>query len=104
VIARTWSGTTSTADAPRYVAHLEKSVLPGLKDIAGHRGAYVLRRADGAAERFIVMTLWESLDAIRRFAGDDAEAAVVPPAAQALLTAYDRRAVHYEVVHAETVS
>ena len=104
MIARMWSGAASPENAPRYAAHLERSVLPELKTIAGHRGALVLRRSDGGTERFIVITLWDSLDAIRRFAGADAETAVVPPAAQALLTAYDRRAVHFEVVHAESGS
>jgi heme-degrading monooxygenase HmoA len=98
VIARIWHGTTDPADADAYAAHLRDQTLPHLKSIAGHRGAFVLKRSRGDHVEFTVLTLWDSVDAIRDFAGDDPEAAVVPPAAAALLTAYERRAVHWEVV------
>jgi len=97
VIARVWSGATSAANANAYVAHLRERTFPGLKSIAGHRGAFVLQRVEASSVLFTVITLWESLDAIRDFAGADAEAAVVPAEARALLTAFDRRAVHWEV-------
>jgi heme-degrading monooxygenase HmoA len=97
VIARVWSGTASEANANAYVAHLRERTFPDLRSIAGHRGAFVLRRTEAAQVRFTVITLWESVDAIRRFAGDDPEAAVVPAEARALLTSFDWRAVHWEV-------
>jgi heme-degrading monooxygenase HmoA len=98
VIARIWHGTTETAHADEYAAHLRDQTLPRLRSIAGHRGAFVLKHARGSQAEFMVMTLWDSLASIREFAGDDAEAAVVPPAAAALLTSYEPRAVHWDVV------
>ncbi len=98
MIARIWHGTTATAHAGAYAAHLRDQTLPQLGSIAGHRGAYVLQRSSGSQVEFTVMTLWDSLASIREFAGDDAEAAVVPPAAAALLSSYESRAVHWEVV------
>jgi heme-degrading monooxygenase HmoA len=97
VIARVWSGATPVEKADAYVAHLRERTFPELTRIAGHRGASVLRRPSGHAVAFTVITLWESIDAIRAFAGDDVEAAVVPAEARALLSAYDARAVHWDV-------
>jgi heme-degrading monooxygenase HmoA len=97
VIARTWRGSARPEQADAYVAHLRERTFPQLTTIPGHRGAYVLRRDGGSQVEFTVITLWESIDAIRRFAGDDPELAVVPPAAQALLSSYDDRAVHWDV-------
>jgi hypothetical protein len=57
----------------------------------------VLRRADGGRVEFLVMTLWDSMDAVRRFAGDNPEAAVVEPEARAVLSEYDNFVRHYEV-------
>jgi heme-degrading monooxygenase HmoA len=100
MIARMWSGRARPGQADAYVSHLQHATLPQLASIAGHRGAYVLRRAcaDGSGVvEFNVVTLWGSIEAIARFAGDDPEVAVVPAAARALLTSYDERAVHWEV-------
>ncbi len=96
MIARTWFGTSRPDSGDAYLAHLESVVLPEIRQIDGHRGAYVLR--DRRA--FQVVTLWESMDAIRRFAGDDPEVAVVPPEARALLASFDERVRHFEIVHA----
>jgi heme-degrading monooxygenase HmoA len=97
VVARTWKGTTKAANADAYVKHLRDKTLPALRAISGHRGAYVLRRSSGTSTEFTVVTLWDSLDDIRRFSGDDAEAAVVPAEVRALLSAFDDRAVHWDV-------
>jgi heme-degrading monooxygenase HmoA len=97
VIARTWSGSALPEHADAYVAHLREHTLPQLASIPGHRGAYVLRRAQAAIVDFTVITLWESVAAVAAFAGADAEAAVVPAAAQALLATYDARAAHWDV-------
>ena len=97
VIARTWNGSARPEHADAYVAHLRDRTFPQLKTIPGHQGAYVLRRTGGSGVEFTVVTLWESLEAIADFAGDDPEQAVVPPEAEALLASYDRRAVHWDV-------
>ena len=102
MIARIWKGIALTAKAKNYVDHLQRSVLPELYQIEGFRGAYVLRRDLDAGVEFTVQTLWESIDAIRKFAGDKVETAVVAPAAQPLFREYDSTATHYEIVlHSE---
>jgi heme-degrading monooxygenase HmoA len=98
VIARLWRGTALRENADAYVAHLERETLPDLPGIEGHLGAYVLRRELGDEIEFAVLTLWDSLDAVRAFAGDEYETAVVPPEARRLLTRFDERVAHYEVV------
>jgi len=97
MIARIWNGRTRAVDADRYLEHVRRNVIPELASIDGYRGIRVLRRQNGEATAFIVMTLWESMDAIRAFTGPDTDAAVVAPEAQAVLIAYDRHATHYEV-------
>lgn len=97
MIARVWQGSTRPPDADRYLAHLNERTIPALAALDGYRGVYVLRQPRGDAVDFLVLTLWESIDAIRRFSGPDAEAAVLPPEALALLATADPRARHYEV-------
>ena len=100
MIARIWKGTTKADSTERYISHLEESVIPELSAIPGFCGVYVLRRVSTNTEEFLVLTLWESLEAIRRFSGPDAEHAVVAPKAQPLLASYDTRATHFDVSHA----
>lgn len=98
MIARVWKGTARAETAPEYLAHLRDTVFPELGTIDGHHGALVLERAGSEdAVEFTVITLWSSMDVIRRFAGADTEAAVVAPRAQALLATYETRVTHYEV-------
>jgi heme-degrading monooxygenase HmoA len=104
MIARMWSGRARPEHADAYVTHLQQKTFPQLASIPGHRGAYILRRAQAGGiglVEFTVITLWESLDAIARFAGADPEVAVVPPEARSLLASYDDRAVHWEVAGRE---
>ena len=95
MIARLWCGRAGTPkDADAYQRHVTSRVLPELKGIPGHRSAQVLRRG----EEFLVITFWESMDAIRRFAGEDPERAVVEPEARAVLAEFDDVVRHYEVM------
>lgn len=72
--------------------------MPALRQLAGYRGVEVLRRRHEAGDELVVTTYWDSLDAIRAFAGADVETAVVAPAAQQVLARFADRAIHYEVV------
>lgn len=100
MIARIWRGQATPDKADAYYRHVTGTVLPEVALLPGHRGGYVLRReADGAVE-FLVVTLWDSMDAVRAFAGADPERAVVEPAARAVLSGYDDFVRHYDVVHA----
>ena len=97
MIGRLWHGRTTEGNADPYQSLLKAEVLPGIR-IEGYRGAYVLRRDAGDGVEFATLTLWDSLDAVREFAGDDYERAVVLPEARRLLTAFDERSGHYEIV------
>jgi heme-degrading monooxygenase HmoA len=97
MIARVWSAQTKDIQAPAYVEHLKTQVLPRVRTVDGFAGAMLLQRAIPGAVEIIVITFWRSVDAIRGFAGDDLEEAVVADEAAALLTQFDRRVRHYEV-------
>ncbi len=97
MIGRTWHGWTTFENADAYEALLRTEILPGIHRVAGFRGAYLLRREDGDEMEFVTLTLFDSLQAIEEFAGEDCEAAVVPPAARHLLSRFDSRAIHFEV-------
>jgi heme-degrading monooxygenase HmoA len=98
MIARVWSAQTTPAQAPAYASHLRERVLPALRKVPGYAGAKLLERAMADAVEVVVITFWQSAEAIRAFAGADAEAAVVAEEAAALLTQFDRRVRHYAVV------
>jgi len=98
MIARVWSARTTSMQAPAYVEHLRTQVLPAVRSVDGYGGALLLERAAPEAVEISVLTFWRSLDAIRGFAGADLEGAVVAEEAAALLTEFDRRVRHYEVV------
>ncbi|HTD46178.1 MAG TPA: antibiotic biosynthesis monooxygenase [bacterium] len=98
MIARLWSARATPAGARAYAGHLRTHVLPAVKQVDGYAGAVLLEREVSAAVEILVITWWQSLDAIRRFAGPDPEEAVVADDAAALLTAFDPRVRHYELV------
>lgn len=99
MIVRIWHGWTTVARAEAYEDLLREEIFVGIRDrhIPGFRHIQLLRRAAGHDIEFVTIMTFDSLDAVREFAGADYEAAVVPPAAQALLSRYDRRSQHYEV-------
>ena len=73
MIARTWRGWTKPEDADAYLAYVEKTGGNASRATPGNKGFYILRREDGDRTEFVTMSLWESQDAIRAFAGDDLE-------------------------------
>ena len=97
MIARHWTGWTRVADADAYERLLRETVLPALGRIDGYRGGYVLRRADGEEMQFVVVNLFESLEAVKAFAGPDYETAVFEPEAKRLLSRAEPKALHYDV-------
>jgi heme-degrading monooxygenase HmoA len=98
VIARAWSARATLAGATAYELHFRAGVLPALARVAGHRGAQLLRCDDGDRVELLVLTYWDSIEAITRFAGVDPEAAVVEDDARAALISYDARVKHLQVV------
>lgn len=97
MIARHWRGWTEPQNADPYERLLKETVLPGLRKIPGYRGGYVLRfEADGETE-FVVINFFDSLDAVKSFAGPDYTVAVFEPEARRLLSKIEPIARHYEV-------
>lgn len=99
MILRLWHGWTRVEQADAYEDLLRREVIPGIsrRRVPGYRGIRVLRRAHRSEVEFVTLMTFDSIDAVRAFAGEDYEAAVVPPQAQALLSRYDERAQHYDV-------
>lgn len=96
MITRLWRGWTATENADAYEQFLLTELFPQLRKIPGFRGADVLRR-DGQGEvGFVTLTRFDTLDAIRAFAGEEYETPVLEPTARALLSHYDPRAEHFE--------
>jgi heme-degrading monooxygenase HmoA len=87
--------------AEAYVSFLKTKVFQDISRIDGYRGAYILRkeqRGNNSVE-FLVITLWDSMEAVRKFAGNDPTVAVVEEEARTLLSSFDRHVSHYSVVH-----
>jgi heme-degrading monooxygenase HmoA len=98
VISRQWRGLARSNQAQNYVKHLRTETFSALRKIPGFVDASILSRTLGDGVEFLVVTRWESLDAIAKFAGADPEAAVVPAEVAAMMIDYDRRVRHFEVV------
>jgi antibiotic biosynthesis monooxygenase (ABM) superfamily enzyme len=99
MISRIWHGWTTLEDADAYEALLQEEIFVGIGDrqIPGYRGIQLLRRGVGDEVEFVTVMRFDSLEAVRTFAGEDYEVAVVPAKAQALLARFDARSQHYEV-------
>jgi heme-degrading monooxygenase HmoA len=99
VIVRVWHGWTSPANADAYEHLLREEIFRGIqaRAIPGYVGIELLRRTSEAEVEFVTIMRFESLAAVRAFAGEDYERAVVPPAARALLARFDPRSSHYEL-------
>lgn len=100
MICRIWHGWTRPENAAAYEGLLRTEVFAAFarRAIAGYRGIQLLRRELGDEVEFVTLMWFDSLDAVRAFAGEDYEAAVVPPAARALLSRFEARSAHYPVV------
>jgi heme-degrading monooxygenase HmoA len=97
MIARVWRGWTSPENADAYERLLREQVIPGLQRIDGHRGAYILRQDAAHEVEFCVVNFFESLDAVRAFAGPDYQVPVFEPEARQLLAKVEPIARHYDV-------
>src|ERR1700741_313574 len=98
MISRQWRCLAHANQAQNYVKHLRTETLPALRKIPGFVDASILSRTIAGGAEFLVVTRWESLDSIAKFAGADLEGAVVPAKAAAMMIEYDPRTRHFEVV------
>jgi heme-degrading monooxygenase HmoA len=99
MIARIWRGWTQPEKADAYETLLRTEIFPGIdrRRIAGFEGIELYRRPVGSETEFVTLMWFDSLQAVRDFAGADYETAVVPTAARALLHRFDERSAHYEI-------
>ena len=98
MIARIWRGWTSPHNADAYEEFLRTKMFPSIHRVPGYLGADLLRQDAGEEIAFVTVTRFESLESVRIFAGEDYEEAVVEPEARRLLSRFDKRSEHYEVV------
>ena len=90
-------------EANNYIRHLETETFPLISAISGFVNASILRRSTADGIEFLIVTIWESMDSIRKFTGDDAEVAVVPKAVKGMMLSWEDRVRHYEVVPEKNV-
>jgi heme-degrading monooxygenase HmoA len=99
MIARHWRGVVKTEKSDDYITHLQKDTFPQLANIPGFVSASILRRSTARGVEFVILTTWDSMGAIRQFAGESPDVAVVPPFAQAMMVEYDKKVAHYEIAY-----
>lgn len=97
MIARIWRGETTAAHADAYLDYLRRTSVAEAPTIPGNRGMHILRRITGERAEFMTIILWDSLDAIRAFAGEEIEKAVFYPEDDAYLIRKELTVTHYEV-------
>jgi heme-degrading monooxygenase HmoA len=99
MISRVWHGWTTPENADAYEALLKSEIFRGIQDrqMAGYRGIHLFRRNLGDEVEFVTVMWLDTIEAVRAFAGEDYEVAVVPPKARALLSRFDACSQHYEV-------
>ena len=99
MISRVWHGWTTPENAYAYDSLLKSEIFQGIKNrqIDGYKGIHLLRRDHGDEVEFVTIMWFESIEAVRSFAGEDYETAVVPPKARELLSRFDAQSQHYEV-------
>jgi len=96
MIARMWHGTTKASDAAAYLDYLFKSGIPAYRTTPSNKGAWVFRRIDADVAHFITLSLWESLNAIVAFAGEDIAVARYFEEDEKYLVEFEPTVIHYE--------
>jgi len=97
MIVRVWRAMAAPGNAPAYQEHLERVVLPQLRGLPGFIGITLMQRKRDDHVELVVSSRWESMAAVRAFAGTNPEKAVVEPAARSVLIGFDHAVSHYEV-------
>ena len=98
MIVRIWHGRVASQKAALYRAFLNERAIPDYRSVPGNISVHVLERTDGSVTHFVTLTFWDSMAAIRSFAGDDVEVAKYYPEDRSFLLEFEPRVVHYEVV------
>ena len=98
MIARTWRGAVRREDADGYVEYLQRTGIPEYRATPGNRGAWILRRDEGATTEFVTLSFWDSLEAVEGFAGSDPTRAVFYPEDDSFLVERDLEVAHYDLI------
>jgi heme-degrading monooxygenase HmoA len=98
MISRHWKGIAKPGEAENYIKHLRSDTFPKLAKIDGFISASILKRPVVKGTEFLIITVWESIESIKCFAGARADVAVVPEVVQAMMVECDTTVSHYEVV------
>jgi heme-degrading monooxygenase HmoA len=98
MIARYWRGAVRPEDAKAYIAYIAGTGMKEYTQTPGNRGAWMLRRDVGDLSEIVTFSLWESIDAIKAFAGEDYETAVFYPDDDRFLVERDLTCTHWQVV------
>jgi heme-degrading monooxygenase HmoA len=97
MISRHWIGIVKKDRVSDYTEHLEKITFPELKRISGFSDSYFLTRETQEGIEFLVVTEWDSIEAIKKFAGQEYDRAVVPKAAQNMIISFETKVKHYKI-------
>ena len=97
MISRHWIGIVKLGKVNDYIAHLDQNVFPSLNKIEGLKNAYYLKREINEGMEFLIVTEWENVDAIKLFAGENYERAVVDPYAKEMMVTYEKKVRHYTI-------
>ena len=100
MIARSWHGRVPSSEADAYYRYLERTGLSDYRTTPGNRGAFVFRRTEGEVTHYLITTLWDSIDAIKRFAGEEYTRARYYPEDDDYLLEREPAVVHHEVLQA----
>ncbi len=98
MIVRIWHGRVSTDKASAYREFLNTRAIPDYQSVPGNLSVHILERAEGSITHFITLTFWKNLESIKRFAGENVEAAKYYPEDTDFLLEFEPTVVHYEVV------
>src|SRR5215813_2533986 len=98
MIARIWHGVTEASKSEEYLDYLNRTGVPDYQATEGNQGVYVLRRIEGDKAHFLLISLWESYDAIQKFAGSEIEKARYYPEDEFFLLELEPTVTHYEVM------
>lgn len=100
MIARIWRGWTKSSDADEYVEYVRRTGTKEYLETPGNRGAYILRRQQGDRTEFLTLSFWDSLEAVKKFAGESVDRAVFYPEDDRFLVDRERTVSHYDVIDA----
>ncbi len=104
MIARIWRGITHPVHSDEYLKYLEETGLKDYRNIEGNRGVFVFRKNENGKCEFLLISLWDSFESIRKFAGEDIDKAVYYPDDKNYLLALEPKVIHYEVKHVSNLN